>query len=311
MTCLEAAIKKKKAPCGAAWSGMSGMSGMKRCNYCGRENESGAAACSECGVAFAIPPIIQTEPPVIRTRELNVARAVLILLVYLGAQIGVGALAGVVGAILAGVQGRAFGEDLQLSVMAPAALLSVWIGGGCMLLAALALAGPQLTDRTPSGGAWVLGPARGMGLGLAVGVGVAAISLGVVALFGPGPDLEELGPLAQMALTPGLTQVIWVIVALGLAPPIEELLFRGVLYGGLHKSLGPGRAALLTTSVFVLFHITEIVYHVPSVFGIVGLAVAALWLRLRARAIGPAIAAHLGYNAVAVLAALLASHLPQ
>lgn len=42
-----------------------------------------------------------------------------------------------------------------------------------------------------------------------------------------------------------------------------------------------------------------------------GLAVAALWLRLRARAIGPAIAAHLGYNAVAVLAALLASHLPQ
>jgi len=45
-------------------------------------------------------------------------------------------------------------------------------------------------------------------------------------------------------------------------------------------------------------HITEMIYFWPSAIGITGLALAALWMRLRSGAIGPAVAVHFGYNAV-------------
>jgi hypothetical protein len=42
-------------------------------------------------------------------------------------------------------------------------------------------------------------------------------------------------------------------------------------------------------------------------FGVVALATLTLWLRLRFGALGPAVAAHLTYNAVLVAIAVLAS----
>ena len=93
------------------------------------------------------------------------------------------------------------------------------------------------------------------------------------------------------------------MTALLLAPPIEELLFRGVLYGGYRRSLGAPAAAALTTSIFVILHVSEIVYYPPAALGIASLALVALWFRLRSAAIGPAIAVHFGYNLVIALVA--------
>src|SRR5689334_11800087 len=62
-------------------------------------------------------------------------------------------------------------------------------------------------------------------------------------------------PMTKMASTPGLSQIVW-LIALLIAPAIEELLFRGVLYGGYRKSFGPLAAGTLTTFIFVLLHIT-------------------------------------------------------
>jgi membrane protease YdiL (CAAX protease family) len=112
-----------------------------------------------------------------------------------------------------------------------------------------------------------------------------------------------------MAVTPGLSQLLWIISVLLLAPPIEELLFRGILYGGYRRSFGPVWAGVLTTSVFVICHLPEMVYFLPSIVGITGFAIAALWLRLRAAAIGPAVAAHFGYNAVLAIAVANATSL--
>jgi len=91
-------------------------------------------------------------------------------------------------------------------------------------------------------------------------------------------------------------------MALLVAPVVEELLFRGVVYGGYRSSYGPVRAALLTTTVFWLLHLTEMIYFWPSMIGVAGLAIAALWFRLRSAAIGPAVAVHFGYNAVLAVA---------
>jgi membrane protease YdiL (CAAX protease family) len=107
-----------------------------------------------------------------------------------------------------------------------------------------------------------------------------------------------------MASTPGVSQLVWIMLALVLAPPIEELLFRGVLYGGYRKSFGASTAAVLTTGIFVVLHLTETIHFPPATISVTGLAVAALWFRLRTAAIGPAVTVHFGYNLVAVIALL-------
>jgi hypothetical protein len=104
-----------------------------------------------------------------------------------------------------------------------------------------------------------------------------------------------------MSMTKGLPQILWIIMALFLAPPLEELLFRGVLYGGYRKSLGATGAAWLTTSIFAFLHIGEVIHFLPALLAIVTMALLALRMRLRYSAIGPAIAVHFGYNAMVAL----------
>ena len=81
------------------------------------------------------------------------------------------------------------------------------------------------------------------------------------------------------------------------APPIEELVFRGVLFGGLRSSWGAAWSGVVTTLLFVMLHGTEVVRFWPAVFGITAVAVATIWIRVRAGAIGPAVALHFAYNA--------------
>jgi len=83
-----------------------------------------------------------------------------------------------------------------------------------------------------------------------------------------------------------------------MAPPLEEMLFRGVLYGGYRKSFGPVRAAVFTTLLFVALHFPYYIHFAPAIIGITGGALALLWCRLHWNAIGPAVAAHIGYNSI-------------
>jgi membrane protease YdiL (CAAX protease family) len=89
---------------------------------------------------------------------------------------------------------------------------------------------------------------------------------------------------------------MFLIAALLLAPPFEEMLFRGVLYAGYRRSLGAGKAAFLTTTIFVVLHLTEALAYWPSIIAITAMALLALRMRLRSSAIGPAVALHFGYN---------------
>ena len=141
-------------------------------------------------------------------------------------------------------------------------------------------------------------------MGVAVGALVGCFGLALTVGLAHGSSQGQLGPIATMATSPGLPQFLWVISALVLAPPIEELLFRGVLYGGYRKSFGAVIAGLLTTMIFCVLHLQELIYVLPAAFGIIGVALAALWFRLRFAAIGPAIAVHFAYNAVVVCFAI-------
>jgi membrane protease YdiL (CAAX protease family) len=109
--------------------------------------------------------------------------------------------------------------------------------------------------------------------------------------------------LATSALAGGWQRHLWAFLALVLAPPIEEFVFRGVLLEGLSKSIGALAAAGIVIFAFVIVHVSETLTYWPAWAAIALLAGAALFFRLKTRSLVPAIAAHVGYNLVQVVCA--------
>ena len=122
-----------------------------------------------------------------------------------------------------------------------------FIGGGLVMISiSWALAAKALGDTSEVGAAWTVGDWKGIVKGLGLGVFVASIYLFAAIILHPHGNQGSVGPLTKISMTKGLPQILWIIMALFLAPPLEEMLFRGVLYGGYRKSLGATPAAWLT-----------------------------------------------------------------
>lgn len=281
-----------------------------RCGYCGIENSPASSHCSGCGLTLAKPVRTGASaiPPVIRdyTVRLRAGTATLVFLSYFGGQFA----GGIAGSFVAGFLGAISGSNITAiieSAMPFTIFASMIFGGVAMAAAAVFLIRGELKSTAPDGASWAPGNLRKNTFGTAIGIAMALIYVETALLIGGEPDPESLGPIAKMAMQKGFVQVLWAIIAVLLAPPIEELMFRGVFYGGYRKSFGPGWAAVVTTVLFVLLHITEIVYYWPAILGISAMAVIALWMRLRSNAVGPAIASHFGYNLTLTITAFIAT----
>jgi membrane protease YdiL (CAAX protease family) len=285
---------------------------MKSCDYCGKENEDVQNFCIGCGTELPqpVPPIIpSTEPPVIEppflpaaepvTGELNGGTATAVLGIYLGVQFAVGIVLAFFGGVLLGLQGEAYHIRDALQPYMPFVVLADFLFCGVALFWSANAFKFQLNDTSPTGAAWVRGSWGDIAKGLGTGILISILTMLVMSRFEfHNYRHQEPSPLIRMSMTPGFPQIVWVITAVLFAPPIEELLFRGIVYGGYRKSLGAAAAATLTTFIFVMLHFEQFIRQPVAIFGITGLALAALWQRLRSRAIGPAVATHFGYNAV-------------
>jgi membrane protease YdiL (CAAX protease family) len=115
-------------------------------------------------------------------------------------------------------------------------------------------------------------------------------------------DLEE--PARELTdRADGAIGVILLVLIVGIgAPIVEEVFYRGLLLGSLRKRGVPtGASVVLTALVFGLSHFELLQLPALVLFGVVAGALAVRYDRL-----GPAIAAHVGFNMVTVIA-LLAS----
>jgi membrane protease YdiL (CAAX protease family) len=115
-------------------------------------------------------------------------------------------------------------------------------------------------------------------------------------------DLEE--PARELTdRAYGAIGVILLVLIVGIgAPIVEEVFYRGLLLGSLRKRGVPtGASVVLTALVFGLSHFELLQLPALVLFGVVAGALAVRYDRL-----GPAIAAHVGFNMVTVIA-LLAS----
>jgi membrane protease YdiL (CAAX protease family) len=116
-------------------------------------------------------------------------------------------------------------------------------------------------------------------------------------------DAEDLeGPAREITdKVHGVGGVVLIVVWVAILTPIaEEVFYRGLLLGGLRKrGLAPWAAIGLSSLLFAASHLQGLQFPALFVFG-VGAAV----LVHRTGRLGPAIAAHMAFNAVTVVALL-------
>ena len=142
-------------------------------------------------------------------------------------------------------------------------------------------------------------------LGAALALAVSWLTyLVVVQVFGGEMPAQAVVQIADEAEGwPAIVAVV--VVAVLLAPPAEELVFRGVLLRALGRRLSAGLAALVSAAAFALAHLVldfQSWTAVPALF-VVGLVLAVVvqrWGRL-----APAVAAHIGFNLVGVIGLLI------
>jgi len=147
-------------------------------------------------------------------------------------------------------------------------------------------------------GALALGRGRSGWLALLVlPVGhLADRAVSLARALAPSLDRGGLDTLAGAVTAPGLTGVAVMAGAFLFAPVAEELLFRGYVYRGLERGLGPVAAVGLTATAFGLYHFDPV-----HIIGALTIGLWLGWLRWATGAIWPCIAAHMLNNGVWIL----------
>jgi membrane protease YdiL (CAAX protease family) len=131
--------------------------------------------------------------------------------------------------------------------------------------------------------------------GALAGAALALFVLPLMSLMADRPEPPNL--VTQLTGSSRSALQAWMLSAVLLAPPIEELVFRGALLGSLTVTWNLRAAALVSGTAFWLMHGPEFV-HWPAALAIGLLTVLATWLRVKHRSLGPPVAAHFGYNLV-------------
>ncbi|MBI4558911.1 MAG: CPBP family intramembrane metalloprotease, partial [Candidatus Hydrogenedentes bacterium] len=142
---------------------------------------------------------------------------------------------------------------------------------------------------------WGLGT-RVQGItGVLFGLLLAGISLAISHWLVPITDDAIPDYLGRLMSQPGFDVAV-AVVAILIAPFLEEYLFRGVLLSALKSAWGVSPAVATTTVLFMLVHLPQTWFYWPATASIISLALLASAVRIKTGRLGPAIALHLSYN---------------
>ncbi len=113
----------------------------------------------------------------------------------------------------------------------------------------------------------------------------------------PVPEAFERAMREIMGISSGGDLVATVVVAVVVAPILEEALFRGVILQGLARRHGPAAATVWTASFFAMFHFYNPWQLLPTFF--LGLVLA--WLVLSTGSLLASILIHAAFNGAALV----------
>ncbi|HEX2577364.1 MAG TPA: CPBP family intramembrane glutamic endopeptidase [Aquihabitans sp.] len=132
-----------------------------------------------------------------------------------------------------------------------------------------------------------------------VGQYVVVVLVSLPILWLTDTTFEELGEpareLGERATTPGTVVLLFLMVVVG-APIAEEIFFRGLLLRSLEKRFGLGWAVAGSSVIFGATHFQPLQFVALTAAG----AIFAL-LVVRTGRLGPAIVAHMAFNAATVV----------
>lgn len=153
--------------------------------------------------------------------------------------------------------------------------------------------------------AFALRPAGGVFLALAA-VGGATVGFfpgwlaQLLAKWLPALDLGDLELINRLLLqSTWHGRLLMLLAVVGIAPFIEEAVFRGFLWSALERALPPWGTWLATSALFAIYHVDPI--HVMAVF-FTGLFLG--WLRWTSGSVIPGMVAHLVNNGLAAVLVL-------
>lgn len=135
--------------------------------------------------------------------------------------------------------------------------------------------------------------------GLIVGVATQFVVVPIIYFFIflvlPRQDVSEAArDLVDRA--PGASILLLAVVVVVGAPIVEELFFRGLLLRSLERRFGATWALVVSSLLFAAVHLQPLLLPAHAVFGFI-----AGWLTLRTGRLGPAVWAHVFFNAGALL----------
>ncbi|MFI5120013.1 MAG: CPBP family intramembrane glutamic endopeptidase [Thermoanaerobaculia bacterium] len=229
--------------------------------------------------------------------------------VHFGAQMGVGFVVALVG-VFALTLRSAMGGHLINPSRLPAGLLMVAfvvsfaIGGGGAIAMSLIWRRGRLHSGEPTGFGLVRPAAHTIFAGVAAAIILALAFRFVAPRLVPFDSGTKLGPVTSAALVSPAARALWIALALLIAPPLEEYLFRGVLLAGMRARFSTLASAATVTAIFVVGHATEAIAYWPAFLAIAGLGALTAGLRIWSGSILPGLAAHVAYNLVVVAAAV-------
>jgi len=186
------------------------------------------------------------------------------------------------------------GGRLALAAGAPLAALAIWQIPTWATQIGAVVVGTRATGRSARADLGLRFRAVDLPIGAAAGVGVQVLVGAVYALL----DIDAEGPARQLTSRgSGPAGLAGMLVLLALAAPVvEELLFRGLLQRGLEARLPRAAALVLTAAIFAAVHFQPVQF---AGLLVAGLAFGALAMRFDR--LGPAIVAHVCFNASTVL----------
>jgi membrane protease YdiL (CAAX protease family) len=254
-----------------------------------------AAAGQEAGVAVSA-----ARPP------FGAGKALLVFLAFYATQILVGVVFGLFGAVLYlvahGPDDPLFVQRFTLLVTLPAALVGQLLGGAAAFLLTRSILPGTLRAGSLLPVGWRPAGRRDLLLAVLAGLGLSLVYLYGFLSFTSALPRGNWGPLVTVAMSGGWQRHTWAALLLLVAPPIEEFVFRGALFGGLQRSFGVWAGGFLTTALFLAVHLPEIGSFGPALLAISLLGVATLVARQRTQSLAPAIALHAAYNLGIVIA---------
>ena len=241
-------------------------------------------------------------------RRFGAAHAIIAYAMMIFAQFAVGFALIITAMIVEAARGTNVGDPKVSAALTEKLTIPILIGAilataGTTLIVTRVWAWHLVRDRSPSGLGLFLPSRTQLLLWIAIGLALGAAYIGLTTLV---PTEWKGGPLAKAAAGGGATRALWAFIGVVIAPPLEELLFRGLMLRGFLASWGVKWASILVTVLFFIPHLTETGAYWPAILAILALGSVTLAARLVTGSVYAAMAAHLAYN-LALVVALYAS----